>query len=108
MRDQKPCEYGSLNCGFDDKHELSLVAEVLRTIDRYSKKNKLSACPSCLRDTMLSLAALLHLEAAKIEAARTGRLRSGKRLGDAFARAARSCLETVSHTKIFKIAPGRH
>jgi hypothetical protein len=108
MRNQTPCENGSPNCDFDDKHELALVGEVLGTIERYSKKNELSACPSCLRDSMLSLAALLHIEAAKIETGSTGRLRSVKRLGDTFAKTARSRLETVRNAKIIKITPSKH
>jgi hypothetical protein len=108
MSDQMPCENGCPNCDFEDKHELSLVGEVLRTIERYSKKQGIRSCPSCLRDTMLSVAALLHLEAAKIGTAKTGKLFSGKRLGDTFAKAARSRLETVRHANIFKITPGKH
>jgi hypothetical protein len=108
MSDQQPCENGNPNCDFDDKHELSLVGEVLRTIERYSKRKKISPCPSCLRDSMLSVAAILHLEATKIETAKTRKPHSGKRLGDTFAKSARSRLESVRQANISKTAPGKH
>jgi hypothetical protein len=108
MSDQEPCGNGNLNCNFDDKHELPLVGEVLRTIERYNKKKKISPCPSCLRDSMLSVAALLHLEGAKAETAKTGKQRFGKRLGDTFAKAARVRLETVRQANILKASPGKH
>jgi hypothetical protein len=108
MSDQNPCANGSPDCDFDDKHELLLVGEVMRIIGRYSKNKEISPCPSCLRDTMLSVAALLHLEAAKAEAVKAQKPRFGKRLGDTFANAARRHLETVRQAGIFKALPGKH
>jgi hypothetical protein len=108
MSDQEPSENGKPNCNLDDRDELPLVGEVLRTIERYSKKKKISPCPSCLRDTMLSVAAFLHLEAAKAETARTGKPRFGKRLGDTFAKAARVRLETVRQANVLKASPRKH
>jgi hypothetical protein len=108
MIDQKSCENGSQDCDFDRKHEQLLVGELMQTIERYSKKNKINSCPSCLRDTMLSIAALLHLEAAKAGTAKTGKQRPGKRLGETFAKAARSQLESVRQTIIFKSSLGKH
>jgi hypothetical protein len=108
MSDQKPCENGSPNCDFDHKHEQLLVGELMRTIERYSNKKKISPCPSCLRDTIISVAALLHLEAAEVETAKTGKQRSAKRLGDTFAKVARSHLEAVGQASILRASPRKH
>ena len=108
MTNQEPCEYGNPNCNFGCKHEQLLVGEIMRLIERYSKKKEVSPCPSCLRDTMLSVAALLHLEAAKSGTGKAGKPRSGKHLGDAFAKAARNRLEIVRQTNIFAATPGKH
>jgi hypothetical protein len=108
MSDQEPCENGNPNCDFNDKHEQLLVGEIAQMIQRYSKKQKISFCPSCLCDTMLSVAALLYLEAAQAETVKIGKPRSSKRLGDAFAKAARNHLETVRQVGILKATPGKH
>ena len=41
----------------------------------YNTKEDISPCPLCMRNTMLSVAALLHLEATRIEASGVGRAR---------------------------------
>ena len=47
-------------------YELTLVAEIIATIERYNGNNGIEACPSKLRDTMLTVAGLLHLEAVRL------------------------------------------
>ena len=39
-------------------------------IGGYGQDEHIAPCPLCLRDTMLNVAALLHVEAAKLYAAR--------------------------------------
>ena len=43
----------------------------------YNTKEDISPCPLCMRNTMLSVAALLHLEATRIEASGVGRAQAG-------------------------------
>lgn len=47
--------------------DTALVEEVLRAIARYCEKNNIVPCPVELRDTMLAVAALTHIEAAKMQ-----------------------------------------
>ncbi len=47
--------------------DTALVEEVLRAISRYCEANDIVPCPVELRDTMLALAALTHIEAAKMK-----------------------------------------
>jgi hypothetical protein len=47
--------------------DTALVEELLRTIARYCEKNNIVPCPVELRDTMLAVAALTHIEAAKMK-----------------------------------------
>src|SRR5262249_19338205 len=94
------CQNGSQDCEFEGKHELALVSEIMRAIGSYSTKEDIDICPLCVRDTMLAVAALLHIEAAKIvsKGADMPPPRT-KKLGDALAKAARSALEKVSLAK---------
>jgi hypothetical protein len=47
--------------------DTALVKEVLQAITRYCETNKIVPCPVELRDTMLAVAALTHIEAAKMQ-----------------------------------------
>jgi hypothetical protein len=89
---QNHCPNGDPNCPFDREHELALVSEIMRLIRHYFESTGSEPCPLCLRNTLLAVAALAHLEAARIEAADT----DGKRLRATFAKAAREGLEAVS------------
>jgi hypothetical protein len=44
----------------------ALVEEILQAIARFCEKNGVAPCPVELRDTMLAVAALTHIEAAKL------------------------------------------
>jgi hypothetical protein len=50
-------------------NDLALVGEIIATIERYNGSNGIEACPSELCDTMLTVAGLLHLEAARLYSA---------------------------------------
>ncbi len=54
-----------LDC--DLTYELVLVEEIMATIGRYSQDHDVVPSAVYLRDTMLSVAALLHIEATKLE-----------------------------------------
>jgi hypothetical protein len=65
MSTQEGCLYGDSECLFSDLDERTLTERVMDTIGSYMENSGLSACPRCLRDTMLNVAALLHLEGYK-------------------------------------------
>jgi hypothetical protein len=48
-------------------YELVLVEEIVAMIERYSQSHDVAPDAAYLRDTMLSVAALLHIEATKRE-----------------------------------------
>jgi hypothetical protein len=100
MSNEDRCRNGTPNCEFDNEHELALVSELVRVIEQYNKRNRAGPCPACLRDTMLAVAALLHLEAARTNSADADRPSPrARKLGDAFAKAARESIKNVSLAK---------
>ena len=64
MSERDHCPKGGLNCKFGVTDELALTEQIMRVVKRYSRDRRVEPCPLCLRDTMLAVAALLHLEAA--------------------------------------------
>ena len=99
MSDEASCLNGSEDCEFSETHELALVEQIMRNIALYQKDERINPCPVCLRDSMLAVAALLHLEAAKINGGDSGHTTVKKyRLDDdAFTEAARDRLNAVAH-----------
>jgi hypothetical protein len=96
MSDEGSCPNGSPDCEFDLAHELSLTAKIMHVIEHCQKDGNINPCPACLRDTMLAVAALLHVEAARLDLERAGRPRIGsKRFEEAFVKAARERLKAV-------------
>jgi hypothetical protein len=94
MSDQDSCLIGSANCGLD---QLAFVDNIMQSIKRYGKKGYILPCPQCLCDTMLAVAALLHLEAARIVAATSGRSSvQDQGSDDTFAELARERLKAVA------------
>jgi hypothetical protein len=109
MSGQERCRNGSQGCEYDDKHELALVGEVMRVINDYNKKEDIDPCPLCLRDTMLAVAALLQLEAARLKQASTERrAASVTHLGNVLAKAAREQLKHVIHAKATIVSRSRN
>jgi hypothetical protein len=94
MSNEECCPNGRLECDFPEKHELALAGRLLRMIENYTREHGTYPCPKCLRNSMMAIAALLHLEASKIEegecAARPQRGEPG--FVDGFAEAARERL----------------
>jgi hypothetical protein len=88
--------------------EQALVAEIMRSIERYNKKRKITPCPLCLRDTILAIGALLHLEAARTEMAGGRKPRPGsKRYREVFSKVAREKLEEVTQDSAALFRPKR-
>ena len=95
------------NGNFNDRRELALVEEIMRTIEQYGKDKQANLRPACLRDTMLAIAALLHLEAARVDSEDADRPRPRtKQLSDALAKAARTALEDVSSARAARFSSG--
>ena len=72
MSEEDTCPNGRPDCDFAEKHELALAGKILRIIESYTKDNETYPCPKCLRNSMIAIAALLHLEAEKIDDSRFG------------------------------------
>ncbi len=66
MSDEETCPNGRMDCDFAEQHELALAGRILRMIENYTKDNETYPCPRCLRNSMIAIAALLHIEAAKM------------------------------------------
>jgi len=67
MSEDKTCPNGHEDCDFPERHELALAGRILRVIEKYSEDNRTYPCPGCLRNSIMAIAALLHLEAAKAD-----------------------------------------
>jgi hypothetical protein len=102
MREQdsylNSCLIGSASCGLGEQHELALVQTIMQTIKHYGDREHVEPCPRCLRNSMLTVAALLHLEAARIDAHASGR---SEAFDDDFAEVARERLQAVT-----EVVPG--
>lgn len=66
LRDDGSCPSGATECDYSETHEMPLVRRVLQSIEQYNQEQKAHPCPACLRDAMLAVAALLHLEAERL------------------------------------------
>ena len=104
MSEEHRCRNGNRECGFDDKHEQALACELMRAIEDYSNKENIDICPLCLRDTMLVIAALLHLEAARIVTGADRPHPLMRNISNALAKAARKALEDVAQAKAVMIS----
>ena len=65
-------------------------------IENYTQDNRTYPCPKCLRNSIMAIAALLHIEAAKIDEKGSGQNRSQRTsFAEAFAEAARERMLSV-------------
>jgi hypothetical protein len=98
-----------LGCEFDITHELALTANIMRTIAGYNQDEDINPCPVCLRDTMLAVAALLHLEAAKLDPEKPTKSHfAGKSFAEAFIKAARDHLQAVIEADVIRSTSQKH
>ncbi len=95
MCEESTCPNGRRDCDFAEQHELALAGKILRMIEGYTKANETYPCPKCLRNSMMAIAALLHIEAAKLD--EDGSERRSPELGfvEGFAEAARERIVSV-------------
>src|SRR5882672_8088183 len=97
MREQKTYSNDNLlPCDCDAQDDPVLVAKIMGVIEQHHKEKHITACPTCLRNTMLSVAALAHLESAMQPFVSGGRSRLGQRLTTMFAEVAHDRMEAVA------------
>jgi hypothetical protein len=65
MIEEEDCPAGAEDCKYPDKYEMALVEEIMRTIEQYHKGKEADPCPVCLRNTLLAVAALLHVQSRR-------------------------------------------
>ena len=95
MSEEEICPNGEPDCDFAEKHELALAGGILRMIEAYTKSNETYPCPKCLRNSIMAVAALLHIEAAKMDGDESGQVSPELGFVDAFADAARERMLSV-------------
>jgi hypothetical protein len=97
MREQKTYSIDSLlPCDCDAQDDPVLVAKILGVIEQHHKEKHIAGCPTCLRNIMLSVAALAHLESAMQFFVSAGISSSGQRLTKMFAELAHDRMEAVA------------
>jgi hypothetical protein len=69
MTYRESCLDGGVECNYSELHELALVEAVVRALEQYNKDQSTDPCPLCLRDAVLAVAALLHMEAVRLDGA---------------------------------------
>ena len=95
MTAEERCGSGAEKCEYSETHELPLVQRVLQSIQQYNQEKSADPCPECLRDAMLAVAALLHMEAERLLTSRP--LADGlEALEEAFGSVAREKLRAVA------------
>jgi hypothetical protein len=107
MTDGESCPGGGTGCDYSETHELTLVGTIMRTIEQYHKDVNADPCPVCLRDTMLAVAALLHLQAARIDGVNP-RLGADGFFEEDFGEAARESLRAVAETAAVNLTGSKH
>ncbi|MGO9173661.1 MAG: hypothetical protein ACLP7P_17105 [Rhodomicrobium sp.] len=107
MTDGESCPGGGTDCNYSETHELTLVGTIMRTIEQYNKDVNADPCPVCLRDTMLAVAALLHLQAARMDGVNP-HLGADGFLEEDFGEAARESLRAVAETAAENLTGSKH
>ena len=95
MSEQDTCPSGRQDCDFAENHELALAGKILRMIESYTRDNETYPCPGCLRNSIMAIAALLHLEAAKMDDNGCGHSSPEPGFVDTFTDAARERIVSV-------------
>jgi hypothetical protein len=106
MSEQDHCPIGSQDCSFGGGQDVALTAKIMLLIERHRKEEGISQCPRCLCDTMLAVAALLQLEAVRLDSANRGKpLIKGKSFDEQFAEAARDRMQAVIEAVVGNVVP---
>ena len=82
---------GGDNSGAGAEYDLALAEKIMRTIERYIQDEEINPDPLSLRNTMLAVAALLHLQSVEI---------NGDALQETFAEAASGQMEAVMQVAV--------
>jgi hypothetical protein len=96
MIEEESCPGGAENCKYREKHELMLVEEIMRAIEQYNKSKQTEPCPACLRDTMLAVAALLHVQSGRTSVRADQAKRAEAEFGEAALGRLRDVIEAAS------------
>ena len=109
LSDECNCPNDGNNCDFTGADELALTKEIMGVIGRYHQHQHIDPSPLWLRNTMLAVAALLHLEAATVASAKSGTPSvGGKRIIEEFTEAASERLEAVIGASPARVARSKH
>ncbi len=95
MSEEDNCPNGRSDCDFAEKHELALAGRILRMIESYTKDHETYPCPKCLRNSMMAIAALLHIEAEKMDESASQHFSPDPGFAETFADAARERIQSV-------------
>ena len=96
MREQQNSSNDTLlTCDCDAREDPVLVAKIMGLIEQHHKEKHITGCPTCLRNTMLSVAALAHIESAMQLFVSAGISSSGQRLTKMFAEVAHERMEAM-------------
>ena len=83
-------------CDLRGRSDYGLVLKIMRTVQRYNREEHINPDPHSLRDTMLVVAALLHVEAINMgNASRPAAGGDGEQIRGAFVSAACGQLDAV-------------
>ncbi len=107
MSENEACPYHNEDCAFSDLQELALTGKIMEEIGRFGGEEQAAPCPHCLRDTMLTVAALLHLEGLKLSGANIAQIR-GKAAKKQFVLAAGERLEAVIEAEAARRSASKH
>jgi hypothetical protein len=93
MSDRSSC---AGQCDLGARSDYDLVLKIMQTVERHNRDEHVDPDPHSLRDTLLAVAALLHIEAIKIEAGnQLAAGEDGKQLRETFADVACCQLDAV-------------
>jgi len=96
------------DCEFSSFHELVLTQKILEVIHRFSRDEQICPSPFSLRDTMLAVSALLHLEGVKIASAQIGHSVNCRQANRRFTQAASERFEAVMEAAAVRAAQRKH
>src|SRR5262245_12192763 len=84
-------------CDLSARGDFGLVLKIMQAVEHHNRDEHINLDPRSLCDTMLAIAALLHIEATKINgASRLATAEDGAQLRETFAVAACSQLDAVA------------
>jgi hypothetical protein len=90
------CDQSGRISDLNARSDCGLVLKIMRTVERFNRDEHINPDPRSLRDTMLAVAALLHIEAIKVDGGnQLAAAGDGEQLRETFASAACRQLDAV-------------